>query len=132
MDVLSAPSLPATPSASPRATAEPVWRLRWLTPWRCRILFAALLLFGFLSHVRYLTHDCPVDLSGDEAQYWDWSRQLDWSYYSKGPLVAYIIRASCAIFGDTMQGVRYPAIVFGVGTSIVTYLLTRKLFGGER
>ena len=27
---------------------------------------------------------------------------------------------------------RYPAIAFGVATSIVTYLLTRKLFGSER
>src|SRR5262249_40609729 len=32
----------------------------------------------------------------------------------------------------TMQGVRYPAIAFAVGTSIVTYLLTKKLFGSER
>ena len=42
-------------------------------------------ILGFLGHLHYLTHDCPVDLSGDEAHYWDWSRQLDLSYYSKGP-----------------------------------------------
>src|SRR5690242_19866156 len=74
--------------------ARPVWRLDWLTPARCRLLLAIVLLLGFLGHLRYLTHDCPVDLSGDEAHYWDWSRQLDLSYYSKGPLVAWIIRAS--------------------------------------
>src|SRR5438552_2214924 len=110
-----------------------VWKLRWLTPWACRLIFVALLLFGFYAHVQYLTRGCPIDLSGDEAQYWDWSRQLELSYYSKGPLIAYIIRGSCALVGaDTMPGVRYPAIVFGVATSIVTYLLTRKLFGSER
>ena len=64
-------------------------------------------------------------------QYWDWSRNLDHGYYSKGPAIAYIIRAN-GIFGDTMQGVRYPAIAFGVATSIVTYLLVRRLFGSER
>lgn len=99
---------------------------------RCRLLLVLVLLFDVVGHVHYLNNNCPIDLSGDEAQYWDWSRRLDWSYYSKGPLVAYIIRGSCAIFGDTMPVVRYPAIAFAVGTSIVTYLLTRKLFGSDR
>src|SRR5204862_4108891 len=74
---------------------NPVWQFDWLTPRRCRAILAVVLLAGFLGNLRYLTHDCPLDLSGDEAHYWDWSRQLDLSYYSKGPLVAYIIRASC-------------------------------------
>src|SRR3712207_7675962 len=84
------------------------------------------------GHLVYLTGDCPIDLSGDEAHYWDWSRQLDLSYYSKGPLVAYVIRASCAVFGDTMWAVRLPALVLAMGTGGVTYLLARKLFGSER
>jgi hypothetical protein len=109
----------------------PAWNLQWLTPLRCRIIFALLLGFGFLSHLQYL-HNCPVDLLGDEAQYWDWSRNLDWSYYSKGPLVALIIRASCSIFGDTMQAVRYPALVLGVGTSIFFYLTSLRLFKSDR
>ncbi|MFI5381495.1 MAG: hypothetical protein ACHRHE_19530, partial [Tepidisphaerales bacterium] len=54
-------------------TSSPAWRLHWLTPARCRWLLAAILLGGFLLHLRYLTHDCPVDLSEDEAYYWDWS-----------------------------------------------------------
>jgi undecaprenyl-diphosphatase len=112
--------------------ARPAWRLDWLTPVRCWIILAVVLLLGFFGHVRYLNDNCPIDLSGDEAQYWDWSRNLDLSYYSKGPLVAYIIRASCAMFGETMQAVRYPALVLGVATSMVTFLLTRKLFGSDR
>jgi undecaprenyl-diphosphatase len=99
---------------------------------RCRAILAVALLAGFLGQLFFLAGNCPIDLSGDEAHYWDWSRQLDLSYYSKGPLVAYIIRASCAVLGDTMLGVRLPALVLGVATSIVTYLLTRKLFGSER
>ena len=120
-------------SPSPPRPRTCVWRVGWLTPWRCRAIFVLLLAFGFISHVRYLTHDCPIDLSGDEAQYWDWSRQLDWSYYSKGPLVAYIIRLSCWAFGrDTMLAVRFPAVVLATGTSVLTYLLTRKLFKSDR
>jgi hypothetical protein len=111
---------------------RPAWRLDWLTPWRCRVIFVALMVFGFYSHLNYLRHDCPIDLSGDEAQYWDWSRQLDWSYYSKGPLVAYIIRASTELFGNEMWAVRLPALVFAVATSVLTYWLTRRLFGSDR
>src|SRR5438067_11433069 len=102
------------------------------TPFRCRTILVALLLLGAVGHIQYLNHNCPLDLSGDEAQSWDWSRQLDLSYYSKGPLVAYIIRASRAIFGETMPAVRYPAIALGLGTAVMTYLLTAKLFGSER
>src|SRR3954464_12600448 len=36
------------------------------------------------------------------------------------------------MFGDVMWAVRLPALVLGVGTSILTYLLTRKLFGSDR
>src|SRR4051812_29196630 len=130
---MEAVSVPSVTAPDVRRSDKRVWSVRWLTPVRCRILFAAILVFGFVSHVRYLTHDCPVDLSGDEAQYWDWSRQLDLSYYSKGPLVAYIIRLSCALFGhDTMFAVRFPAIVLATGTSILTYLLTLKLFRSDR
>src|SRR6185436_4469385 len=111
---------------------RPVWRVAWLTPWRCRLILALLLGYGFYSHLQYLRHYCPIDLSGDEAHYWDWSRRLDLSYYSKGPLVAYLIRASCAVFGDVMWAVRLPALVLGVGTSLVTYALTFKLFRSDR
>lgn len=111
---------------------EPAWDLDWLTPARCRLLLVFFLLLGLGSHFLYLHSNRVIDLSGDEAQYWDWSRRLDLSYYSKGPLIAYIIHASCAIFGNTMPAVRYPALLFSAGTSIFAYLLTRQLFRSER
>jgi 4-amino-4-deoxy-L-arabinose transferase-like glycosyltransferase len=49
------------------------------------------------------------DVSGDEAHYWMWSQQPDWSYYSKPPLVAYVIGLGTALFGDTEFGLRWPA-----------------------
>ena len=113
-------------------SSSPAWRLQWLTPTRCRWLLAIILAAGFLLHVRYLTHNCPVDLSEDEAYYWDWSRQLDLSYYSKGPLVALVIRASCAVLGDTMLGVRFPALLLAVGVSLATYWTTKRLFDSDR
>src|SRR4051794_41855801 len=124
---MDAPVLEQPVSARDAAEPHGVWKLGWLTPARCRLILAAVLLFGFVSHLRYLRHDCPIDLSGDEAHYWDWSRRLDLNYYSKGPLVAYLIRASCGGFGDTMWAVRLPALVLAMGTGLVTYLLAPKL-----
>jgi 4-amino-4-deoxy-L-arabinose transferase-like glycosyltransferase len=106
--------------------------LAWLTPVRCRLIFAAVLLLTFANQWRFLTHNCPIDLSGDEAQYWDWSRHLDLSYYSKGPLIAYLIRASCSVLGNNMPGVRFPALLLAVGTSICIYWITLKLFASDR
>jgi 4-amino-4-deoxy-L-arabinose transferase-like glycosyltransferase len=128
---MEASAVVAPPQSSSHAS-RPVWRVGWLTPWRCRVILVLLLGYGFYGHLQYLRQDCPIDLSGDEAHYWDWSRQLDLSYYSKGPLVALLIRASCAAFGDVMWAVRFPALVLGVGTSLLTYALTKKLFGSDR
>lgn len=130
---MDAPAI-AVSSPQPDSSASTgVWRVGWLTPWKCRTILAVLLAYGFLSHLGYVRDpNCPIDLSGDEAHYWDWSRRLDLSYYSKGPLVAYLIRASCAVFGDVMWAVRLPALVLGVGTSLVTYGLTLKLFRSDR
>ncbi len=53
-------------------------------------------------------------LSGDEAHYWEWSRRLDWSYYSKGPLVAYLIALSTRFGAHTEFWVRLPAVLLGI------------------
>ena len=71
----------------------------------CRVLAAVLILGAAALHVGYLTWNCPLDLAPDEAHYWDWSRHLDWSYYSKGPLVAWLIRASCELVGPWSEEV---------------------------
>ncbi|CAK7072951.1 MAG: hypothetical protein DELT_01973 [Desulfovibrio sp.] len=63
-----------------------------------------------------------LDLVQDEAQYWDWSRRLQWSYYSKGPLIAWIIKAFTAVFGDTELGVRFGAIVGSFAAQVIWYL----------
>lgn len=112
-------------SRSPDAAA-------WLTPVRCRLLLAGLLALGVVLRLLYLHSPDALDLSPDEAQYWTWAKRLDWSYYSKPGMAAWLIAASTAVFGDTMPAVRYPALLLGVGTLLLTYDLTRRLFGSER
>ncbi|MBI3759608.1 MAG: glycosyltransferase family 39 protein, partial [Deltaproteobacteria bacterium] len=80
----------------------------------------------------YLAWFCPLDLAPDEAYYWDWSRQLDWSYQSKGPLVAWLIRASCEVFGATVLAIRVPAVVCGSLLLAGLYVLTVQVHRSER
>lgn len=54
-----------------------------------------------------------LDLLGDESYYWDWSRQLDWCYYSKPPMVAWLNALSTAIFAVETWAVRLPTVLLG-------------------
>ena len=71
----------------------------------------------------------PVDLSPEEAQYWDWSRRLDLSYYSKPPLVAYLNALSTAVMGNTELGVRITPILMSFLLSLLIFFFTKRLFG---
>ena len=111
-----------------------------LPPIVCRLLAALLILGAGAAHLAYLAGDGPLDLAPDEAHYWDWSRHLDWSYYSKGPLVAYLIRAGCELAGNwsrqwtgtDMLAVRLPAVLCGSLLLASIYVLTVQVYGRER
>ena len=67
-----------------------------------------------------------LGLVQDEAQYWDWTRHLQLTYYSKGPLIAWIIALFTGIFGNTELGVRMGSIV---GAALFPLLLWWLLAG---
>ncbi|MCA1659318.1 MAG: glycosyltransferase family 39 protein, partial [Verrucomicrobiaceae bacterium] len=69
-----------------------------------------------------------TDLSFDEAHYWMWSDRLAPAYFSKGPGVAFAIRASTALFGDSEFGVRFWSPILGAATCLLVYYFTRRLF----
>src|SRR5262245_64044342 len=108
--------------------------------WPYRLTAALLILGAALLRLLYLASDCPLDLAPDEAHYWDWSRHLDWSYYSKGPLVAWLVRLSCELFGgasvrltgNLMLAVRVPAVVCGSLLLASLYVLTTQVFARPR
>lgn len=116
-------------AASVPIAGRPAWGSAW--SWAA----LALLIAGAGVHFAYLTGDGALDLSGDEAHYWEWSRRLDWSYYSKGPLVAWIIAASrrlLAAWSQQMLGsealaVRIPALLLSIGTGCGLFVLARAV-----
>lgn len=70
----------------------------------------------------------PVGLSHDEAYYWDWSRNLDWGYYSKPPMIAWLIAASTSIGGSIDFFVRLPAVLLSTAGLVAVYLLARSMY----
>ncbi|MCK4911286.1 MAG: glycosyltransferase family 39 protein [Thermodesulfovibrionales bacterium] len=70
----------------------------------------------------------PLDLSPDEAHYWEWTRRPDLSYYSKGPMVVWFMTLGTALLGNTEIGVRAPAIALSMVTSVLLYILGRDMY----
>lgn len=103
----------------PRTAAGPaLWHGRFLK------LAGGLLLL----RVAYLAV-VPLDLVPDEAYYWDWSRQLDWGYYSKPPMVAWIIAGATWLLGHSAFAVRLPAALLSVVALAAGYALASRMYG---
>lgn len=67
-------------------------------------------------------------LGDDEAYYWDWSRHMQLSYYDHPGMIAWLIRASTSIFGDTAFAVRLPAILCNTLATVFLFLLGLEMF----
>jgi len=93
------------------------------------VLFIALMALS-LFRIYYILHG-PLDLSPDEAHYWEWSRRLDLSYYSKGPMIAYLIYLGTLLFGDTVFGIRVMAVIFSALSSIYLFKLGKLMYKEE-
>ena len=68
-----------------------------------------------------------TDLYPDEAQYWLWSRHFAFGYYSKPPLVAWLIALSTLLLGNSEFAVRFWApflhalaalFIYGIGSRL--------------
>ena len=101
---------------APQATVDDHWlRLGYLC-------IAVLLVVRWL----YLASG-TIQLSGDEAYQWIWSKHLALSYYSKPPLIAYTQFLGTALWGDTAFGVRF----FSPLIAAVMSLMLLRFFARE-
>lgn len=81
-----------------------------------------LVVLATIARLLYLALLCPFPLVEDEAQYWVWSTRPDWSYYSKGPGIAWSIWLSVRLTewwaGLSEFGVRWFAPLYGAVTAL--------------
>jgi 4-amino-4-deoxy-L-arabinose transferase-like glycosyltransferase len=64
----------------------------------------------------------------DEAQYWFWAQHPAFGYYSKPPLVAWLIALTTALFGDGEFAVRLSAPLLHGVTAIIVYGVAARLY----
>lgn len=90
--------------------------------------------------ILFLTVGCTWDFCNDEAEFWTWSRRLDWSYFARGPLIAWLIRAATEVFGglslwltgSLMLAARLPSVLLGGLTAWGVFRLAELTTGSRR
>ncbi len=87
------------------------------------MVLAGLLVWRFLA-----ARDAGLNLSVDEAQYFLWSLEPAWGYFSKPPLIAWTIAASTSLCGDSEACIRMPALLLFAASAWIIAALTAQLF----
>lgn len=73
----------------------------------------------------------PLGLHGDEAQYWAWSKELDWGYFTKPPLIAWVIWITTTLFGDAEWAVRISSPILHSITAFVIFRTAQFVFDAK-
>ena len=107
-----------TPTASEKSEIRnPKSEIEWLH------LGYAVILLTLVARWFYLRSGI-LDLSGDEAYQWTWSKHLALSYYSKPLGIALLQKLGTAIGGDTEFGVRFCSPLLA---AILSFIVLRFL-----
>ena len=95
--------------------------------WTRRFIWLLAGVFVFrLGFLMFFT--AHLDLAGDEAYYWDWGRRLDWGYFSKPPMIGWLMGLVGWLTGNAEWGIRLAPLIFGSATMAAIFALTRRLF----
>ena len=88
----------------------------------------AVLVVAALTLVRYATLQAsPLNLLPDEAQYWAWAQSLDFGYFSKPPMIAWLIAATTGLCGDGEACVRAASPLMHGLTALLVFALGKEL-----
>jgi 4-amino-4-deoxy-L-arabinose transferase-like glycosyltransferase len=88
-------------------------------------------LLGSLLVLRlfYLPFFCSAyDLAGDESYYWAWGQRPDWCYFSKPPMIGWLMGFVGAMTGNSEWGIRLAALLLGTASLMVLYFLAKRIF----
>lgn len=106
-------------------SAAPSEARGWLVPALGVVLGITALRVGLLAFDQ-------LDLFVDEAQYWLWGRELAFGYYSKPPLIGWVIRASTSLAGsDAPFWLRFPMPLFHAATALILARIAAETAGAR-
>lgn len=87
-----------------------------------------LILIAVLAVRLYIVWLNVWPINGDEAQYWNWSQHLAWGYYSKPPMIAWVIALTTKLVGNNAVGLRLGSILAYIIGAVFVYLIGCRLF----
>jgi dolichol-phosphate mannosyltransferase len=102
------------------------WRLGSGAAWQAGAIGAIVIAAGLR-----LLYGARVELLPEETYYWTYARHLDFGYLDHPPMVAWLIAAGRALFGDGEFGVRAGAFFSAVVAAGFMYRVTRRVFGAD-
>ncbi|MGF1456904.1 MAG: glycosyltransferase family 39 protein [Alphaproteobacteria bacterium] len=118
----SATLAPAARSAvpEPRVRRPSLVEMTWLQ--------TTAILIGTLTIMRlFVIWVSDTNLVPDEAQYWSWAQDFAFGYFSKPPLLPWIIAGTTGVCGDTEACVRTAAPLLYAGTAFALFFLSRAM-----
>lgn len=104
----------------------PFW-VKWglMLSWRQ----AAITLIAIVTLLRiWLLFMSPFDLGPDEAQYWSWSREFAFGYFSKPPMIGWIIGLSTAACTGGEACIRLGSPLLHGFTALMLFFLGQRMF----
>lgn len=99
-------------------------------PERTGLVVAIVLVLLMMARLIGIT-TTGVELYADEAQYWRWSRTFEWGYYSKPPMIAWVIGTSTALFGNSEWAIRLAAPLLHTVAAFALFLLGKEMYGAR-
>jgi 4-amino-4-deoxy-L-arabinose transferase-like glycosyltransferase len=94
-------------------------------------LISCVVILGGLAILRGI-YAATIDLRVDEAYYWTWSKESVISYLDHPPLIAWCIRATTQLFGDTNFGVRFTGLAAMLIMQLLQADIVRRLVHDAR
>jgi 4-amino-4-deoxy-L-arabinose transferase-like glycosyltransferase len=95
----------------------------WFRPAFALVALLTLLRWGLLAFDR-------TDLYVDESQYWLWGQHFDFGYYSKPPLIGWLIGAVTTLAGsDSVFWVRMPGALLHGATALILAAWANRAMG---
>lgn len=84
--------------------------------------------FLLITSIIKLIFIALIPITPQEAYYWYYSKNPDFSYFDHPPMAAYSILLGTTLWGDNSFGVKFMAVVWSVATQLLLFATAKRFF----
>lgn len=101
-------------------------KVLFVNNWGRSLLWLSIILF--VARLLYIQYG-PLDLAPDEAQYYSWLNHNSLSFTTKPPLTTWLGGISTLLFGKTVTGVKFFALISQALAGVLAFLIVQRWKG---